>query len=169
MRVVRAVLGLLSMLKLTSPGRPRSHPCRDGTASCRCGVGGAAFLLPCHCTYIRASSTDDFTLITITCASLAHRHDRPGSLLLFISLDPVVAHLHPHISTQCPHSQSPKTWTIKCEDYCRRLSASLGPLMITLATTGIYNYNTLFWSSTSFPLLLSLLLRIPPASGVRGR
>lgn len=69
---------------------------------------------------------------------------------------------HPHINTHSALSQSLETWIIKCEDYCRQLSASLGPLIITLATTGIYNYNTLFWSSTSFPLLLSLLLRIPP-------
>lgn len=93
--------------------------------------------------------------------SLGHRDSRPGSVFLFISFDSIWSHWHPHTSTHSAHSQSLETSIIKCEDYCRRLSAGLGPLRITLATTGIYNYNTLFWSSTSFPLLLSLLLRIP--------
>lgn len=147
------------MLKLTSPGRPRSHPCRDGTASCtRCGVVWVGRRFFCRVT-AHLQPIDDFTPPS---PSLAHWDSRHGILFLSISPVPIVALGTPHMNTHSAPSQSLETWIVKCEDYCRRLSAGLGPLIITLATTGIYNYNTLFWSSTSSPLLLTLLLHIPP-------
>lgn len=58
--------------------------------------------------------------------------------------------VHSHSARGPSHEAS----LIISKNYCRRLSAGLRPLVISLATTGIYNYKTLFWSSTSFPLLL---------------